>query len=103
MCPAIGRLPSSFDMIIKLAAFFKPPTVPIVLYNSQLYKFKKVHFSNFPELLIKNADTFFISVKSDSYHDFTENLEKVFSRKNYYIYRHFLPFGRVNLTASASL
>jgi hypothetical protein len=54
----------------------------------------------YPELFIKNADAFFTSAISGSYPDIAE---KTFQEETLYIYRHFLPFGRTDLTASASL
>jgi len=53
-----------------------------------------------PELFIKNADDFFTSAISGSYPDIAE---KTFQEESFYIHRHFLPYGRVDLTTSASL
>jgi hypothetical protein len=53
-----------------------------------------------PELFIKNADAFFTSTISGSYPDIAE---KTFQEESFYINRHFLPFERTGLTASALL
>jgi uncharacterized repeat protein (TIGR04076 family) len=46
------------------------------------------------------AGPFFTSATSGGYPDIAE---KAFQEESLYIHRHFLPFGRANLTTSASL
>jgi hypothetical protein len=54
----------------------------------------------YPELFIKNSDTFFSSPISGSYPDIAR---KAFPEQIFYIQPHFLPKGRAYLDASASL
>jgi hypothetical protein len=54
----------------------------------------------YPELFIKIVDALFTSTMSGTYPDI---VEKTFQEESFYIHRHFLPFGRTDLTASASL
>jgi hypothetical protein len=56
--------------------------------------------SIYPGLFIKNVDDYFTSTMSITYPDI---VEKTFQEESFYIHRRFLPFGRADLTTSASL
>jgi hypothetical protein len=62
--------------------------------------FSSLISSSYPELFIKNATAFFSSAISGIYPDIAE---KTFQEESFYIHRHFLPFGRADLSTSASL
>jgi len=58
--------------------------------------------NTWPELFIKNADTFIITATSEASSDFAVNFHDYIELKKYFYFnRHFSPFGRADLASFA--